>query len=67
MVPDGWPRRPGRIDAALLAAAGWPVDFQPSIFICGPTGFVEAAADLLVDQGHPAPSIKTERFGPTGG
>ncbi|MEN3309749.1 MAG: hypothetical protein V7603_5951 [Micromonosporaceae bacterium] len=67
MVPDGWPRRPGRVDAALLASAGWPADFAPSVFVCGPTGFVEAVADLLVDQGHPAASIKTERFGPTGG
>jgi ferredoxin-NADP reductase len=67
MVPDAWPRRPGRVDAALLAAAGWPADFAPSIFVCGPTGFVEAAANLLVDQGHTASRIKTERFGPTGG
>jgi ferredoxin-NADP reductase len=67
IVPPDWRRPPGRLDAALLAAAGWPADFQPAVFVCGPTGFVEAAADLLVDQGHPAERIKTERFGPTGG
>ncbi len=65
-VPEGWPRRPGRIDADLLAAAGWPADFAPAVFVCGPTGFVEATANLLVDQGHAASAIRTERFGPTG-
>jgi ferredoxin-NADP reductase len=66
-APDRWPRPPGRLDAALLAEVGWPADFLPAVFICGPTGFVEAAANLLVTQGHSAQRIKTERFGPTGG
>ncbi len=35
-------------------------------FVCGPTGFVETAADLLVELGHDPGRIKTERFGPTG-
>jgi ferredoxin-NADP reductase len=34
--------------------------------VCGPTGFVETAANLLVGAGHDPGSIKTERFGPTG-
>ena len=37
------------------------------MFVCGPTGFVEAVADLLVRAGHGAGAIKTERFGPSGG
>ena len=37
------------------------------MFVCGPTGFVETAADLLVDAGHDPRTIKTERFGPSGG
>jgi len=65
-TPPGWRRPPGRLDAALLTEAGWPADFTPSVFICGPTGFVESAANLLVDQGHPAERVRTERFGPTG-
>jgi ferredoxin-NADP reductase len=65
-TPSGWPRPPGRLDAALLAEVGWPADFAPAVFICGPTGFVEAAANLLVAQGHEARRIRTERFGPTG-
>jgi ferredoxin-NADP reductase len=66
-VPAGWRRPPGRLDAALLAEMGWPAEFEPAVFACGPTGFVESVANLLVDQGHPASAIKTERFGPTGG
>jgi ferredoxin-NADP reductase len=66
-VPEGWPRPPGRLDAALLTAAGWPADLRPAAFVCGPTGFVEATADLLVAQGNDPSRIKTERFGPTGG
>ena len=66
-TPDGWPQPPGRLDAATLAAAGWPADADPRFFVCGPTGFVETVAELLVDAGHAATRIKTERFGPTGG
>jgi len=65
-APPGWPRPPGRLDGAELAAAGWAAALQPQIFVCGPTGFVEAAANELVDQGHPGHRVKTERFGPTG-
>jgi ferredoxin-NADP reductase len=55
--------RIGRVDAALLAEVAWsPVD-SPLCYVCGPTGFVEAMADLLVDAGHPAGRIRTERFG----
>ncbi len=58
--------RPGRINAEVIAAAGWPPGEKPDIFICGPSGFVETAASLLVAAGHAPESIKTERFGPTG-
>jgi ferredoxin-NADP reductase len=66
-VPPQWSRAPGRVDAAVLAQAGWPPDFAPTCYVCGPTGFVEAVADLLVDTGHAPERVKTERFGPTGG
>ncbi len=65
--PPGSARPAGRISAADLAEAGWPPERRPAVFVCGPTGFVEAVADLLVRQGHQAGKIKTERFGPTGG
>ena len=33
---------------------------------CGPTGFVEAAAQSLVEQGQDPGRVRTERFGATG-
>jgi ferredoxin-NADP reductase len=63
-APAGQPT--GRISANIVAAAAWPPDGKPAIFVCGPTGFVETAADLLVAAGHDPASVKTERFGPTG-
>jgi ferredoxin-NADP reductase len=55
----------GRINAEIITAAAWPPAANPAIFICGPTGFVETAAGLLVAAGHDPAAIKTERFGPT--
>jgi ferredoxin-NADP reductase len=66
-APDEWSRPPARLDVRDLTAAGWPPDFEPTVYVCGPTGFVEHAADLLVDLGHAADRIRTERFGPSGG
>jgi ferredoxin-NADP reductase len=66
-APPGSGQPTGRINAALIASAGWPPEESPAMFACGPTGFVEAAADLLVRGGQNPGAIKTERFGPTGG
>ena len=63
--PDGTP--PARIGLAAVATHGWPPDLEPLCFVCGPTGFVETAADILVAQGHDPRRVRTERFGPTGG
>jgi ferredoxin-NADP reductase len=65
--PDGWTGFTGRVDAKMLAAVGPPPAEAPRAFVCGPTPFVEAAADLLVDLGHAPGAIHAERFGPTGG
>jgi vanillate O-demethylase ferredoxin subunit len=40
-------------------------DAGKHLFVCGPNGFVEAAAEWLVEIGHPPGRIRTERFGPT--
>ena len=64
-TPPDWPRPAGRLDAVALTEAGWPPDLEPTCYVCGPTGFVEAAADLLVAAGHDATRVLTERFGPT--
>jgi ferredoxin-NADP reductase len=65
-VPAGWPRPPGRLSAAELPR-GDDTPAPPAVFVCGPTGFVEAAANLLIQAGHRPGAIKTERFGPSGG
>jgi ferredoxin-NADP reductase len=65
-APKGWPRSPGRVDAALVADATWPSKLGPSCYVCGPTPFVEIAAGFLTACGNRADKIKTERFGPTG-
>jgi ferredoxin-NADP reductase len=65
-APAGWSGPVGRLDAAQLATLAWPPAAAPACYVCGPTGFVEAAADLLIYQGYAAERIKTERFGPSG-
>ena len=64
--PEGWTGHRGRIDGRFLDQVAWPPAQQPLIYICGPSSFVEAAAQLLVGRGHPPGRIRTERFGPTG-
>lgn len=66
MQPPGWRGYSRRIDADLLREVVWPVEQRPLTFICGPTLFVETAADNLVTLGYEPGHIKTERFGPTG-
>jgi ferredoxin-NADP reductase len=62
-----WTGRRGRVDAALLSEVAWPAEERPLTYVCGPTGFVEAVADGLVQLGYPPERVKTERFGATGG
>ncbi|WP_243695312.1 FAD-binding oxidoreductase [Agromyces protaetiae] len=62
-APDGDARPPGRLTADQLAAAVWPPEQNPRVFVCGPTPFVESIADTLVAAGHDPRSIRTERFG----
>jgi ferredoxin-NADP reductase len=65
-APEGWRGYRRRIDTALLREVAWPPQERPLVYVCGPTAFVEAAASALVELGHGAELIKTERFGPTG-
>jgi ferredoxin-NADP reductase len=60
-----WNGRVGRIDRDLLAETAWPPAERPRVYVCGPTGFVEAVADALVALGHDPAQIRTERFGPS--
>ncbi|HUE67035.1 MAG TPA: ferredoxin reductase [Candidatus Acidoferrum sp.] len=65
--PEGWKGFTRRVDEAMMQEVAWPKEQMPAVYICGPTTFVEAAASLLVSMGYPPLSIKTERFGATGG
>jgi ferredoxin-NADP reductase len=61
--PAGWAGFSGRVDGAMLTRVAWPASQRPLAFICGPTPFVEAVAELLVARHYPSSRIKTERFG----
>ena len=63
---EGWRGYRRRIDREMLEEVAWPPQDGPLVYICGPTAFVEVAANSLVELGHGAERIRTERFGPTG-
>ena len=65
--PSGWTGYARRVDVAMLADIGPDPSAAPQIFVCGPTSFVESVATALVQLGHEPRTIKTERFGATGG
>jgi ferredoxin-NADP reductase len=64
--PDGYSGHRGRITRELLDEVVGPPAQRPLVYLCGPNGFVEAAAQWLVEIGHAPARIRTERFGPTG-
>jgi len=64
--PDGWTGYRRRIDSDLLREIAWPPSENPLVYACGPTSFVETAANTLVSLGYQPTRIRTERFGPTG-
>jgi ferredoxin-NADP reductase len=66
-APEGWDGFTRRIDNDMLEEVAWPPAMGARTYVCGPTSFVEAAADGLVALGHNPALIRTERFGPTGG
>lgn len=64
--PAGWTGPSGRIGPAVIAELLAGLDARPrSVYLCGSSGFVDAASQLLLDAGAPPASIRTERFGPT--
>ena len=65
-APKGDPRPTGRISIDDLVSYGWPAELEPTCYVCGPTGFVETVANLLIFLGHDPSKIRTERFGPSG-
>jgi len=65
--PPGWTGYARRVDAEMLAEVGPGPAEQPHVYVCGPTSFVETVSAALVQLEHDPQSIRTERFGPTGG
>jgi len=65
-APPTWTGYRRRIDRAMLESVSWPPSAAPNAYVCGPTVLVESVATLLVQLGHAASRVRTERFGPTG-
>lgn len=65
--PPGWTGLNRRIDRAMLEEFAGAVAERPRLYVCGPTPLVETAADALVALSYDPETIRTERFGPTGG
>ncbi len=61
-APADWPRPPARLGAGDLPAAAPGT----TAYVCGSSGFADAATDVLTRAGVPAERIRVERFGPTG-
>jgi ferredoxin-NADP reductase len=67
--PPGWSGHRRRVDTEMLEELIRPPEVWPHparTYVCGPTGYVETVANLLVELGHDPATLKTERFGPTG-
>lgn len=62
-APPGWPHPPHRLTAEDLKKKVLPPEKGPLTYICGPTGFVETVSRTLINLGHAANYIRTERFG----
>ncbi len=65
--PAGWTGYARRLDRQMLDEVAGPLGPQTLAYVCGPTRFVEAAANGLIELGLPPDHVRTERFGPTGG
>jgi ferredoxin-NADP reductase len=65
-TPPEWPRQAGRLTPALVMEFGIVATDAPSVYVCGPTPFVESVADALVRLGHDPSRVRTERFGASG-
>jgi ferredoxin-NADP reductase len=64
--PPGWAGYDRRIDDDMLRDVFGSPDPAATVFVCGPTRFVEVAADALVGLGYEPGRVRTERFGPSG-
>ena len=64
--PQGWKGYDGRVDPAMLREVVDRLGQPRTVFVCGPSSFVENAAVGLVAMGVGPDRVRTERFGPSG-
>ena len=62
-TPAGWPATPARLDRERAVAAVFPPAVGAEVYVCGASPFVESITQWLVEAGHLADHIKTERYG----
>ena len=62
-TPPSWPRPAARLSPADLPG---PLNPDATGFVCGSSGFADAATSVLRKAGMPVERIRVERFGPTG-
>jgi ferredoxin-NADP reductase len=62
VAPPGFARPVGRLAASDIAVP----DPAATAYVCGSSGFCDAATDLLQRVGLPVERIRVERFGPSG-
>ena len=62
-TPPAFARSPARLGPDDI-----PQPFAPGVraYVCGSSGFADAASHLIVDLGVPTQQVRVERFGPTG-
>jgi ferredoxin-NADP reductase len=62
-APPGWAKTVGRLTKDSLASTTIAPYERAHIFVCGSTAFVETVVAWLLELGHSARDILTERFG----
>ncbi len=62
-IPADWPRPPGHLNAGDLPS---PLAPGATGYVCGSSGFADAATALLTGAGMAPTDIRVERFGPSG-
>jgi ferredoxin-NADP reductase len=61
-IPEGWRRPAGRLTTADLPDS---IGEETTVYVCGSSGFSDAATDILLQAGVANERIRVERFGPT--
>ena len=62
-TPSSFPRPPGRLTRDDIPQ---PLDPTVTAYVCGSSGFADAASDVLLAAGAAVEQIRVERFGPSG-